>query len=641
MQGVKLGIEIEYLMTDSKGLGVRSGYKKDEDPPHTIGLKILRDAALAIETGIRRQSDSRGHVNVYAFQKGVMQGAKMLPDTFSLIETVTAPSENLDVLRDQLWTMKKALVEAAGRHGCSISGAACPVGYAYGEFSSHAGATCNNAGMHIHFDAEHDRDKIKLANIVTQVIPELTALSVNSPIYARKLQDTNSFRLKSSRLISAEQVRTYRYVEGQRLVPENDDYDAARYQFVTPFTNTGCTVELRGFDCPMTIDWAMGIAALVQCLATKAKRLFIDQKRNTIVSGKKIYREKNFERALAKGLAAKFIVDPTFHMSLGLGEDNRRSSPMHFLHHAPDAPAFHVNGTEPLEIPVTVALKRLLYYVEPEAVSLGVVQYLDPIFKAVADGRNQAEWQREWFATHDLSAFRQKIDRIAATAPRGETVTTSSQGHYVTVRQKRKAQSDRDVHMDQETADLLGASPDDPIQLTGPLGSVVLNVATDSSSGSTLAITTGEVRIGGEVRKRLGVSLFDPVMLSVPERDGSGPLVIQKCGSDWWPQAPEDHGGSNTNSQPERHAGEGVRLTVVRGFRAHGEGTVAICERTASELRLVDGGMVTLTNEESARSLTLAAVADSRLRRGVAALMQADRNTLSVELGDKISLQLE
>ncbi|MCC5846801.1 MAG: hypothetical protein JJU29_01810 [Verrucomicrobia bacterium] len=641
MHAVKLGIEIEYLMTDSKGLGVRSGYKKDEDPPRTLGLKVLRDAALAIEPGIGRQRDPHGHVNVYAFQNGVMRGTKMLPDTFSLVETVTAPSANLDLLRDQLWTMKKALIEAAGRHGCSISGAACPVGYAYEEFSSHRGATCNNAGMHIHFDAEDDRDKIKLANIITQVIPELTALSVNSPIYARKPQDTNSYRLKSSRLISAEQVRTYRYVEGQRLVPENDDHDAARCQFVTPFTKTGCTVELRGFDCPMTIDWAMGIAALVQCLATKAKRLFIDEKRNTIVSGKKIYRQKNFERALAKGLGAKFIVDPTFHMSRGLGDNNQSSTAMHFLHHTPDAAPFHETGTNPLEIPAVLALKRLLYYIEPEAVGLGVMPYLEPVFKAVAEGCGQADLQRKWFATHDLSGFRKQIDSVAAAAPQGVTGRVPGHARYVTVRQKRKPQSDSAVYMNRETAEHLGVEVDEAIQLTGPLGNAVLTVKMDSVSESTLSLAKEEVRVCAYVRRQLGISLFDPALISDPGGTGCVSLVVRKCGTDCWQPEPASSVASNVDTRPVYRDDVSVPLTIVRGFRAHGEGTVALGEKTASALQLIDGDLVSLTHPESARSLTLAAVADSRLLRGVAALMESDRKMLGVGLGDVINLHKE
>jgi len=45
----------------------------------------------------------------------------------------------------------------------------------------------------------------------------------------------------------------------------------------------------------MTIDWALGIAALVQCLALKATKLYIEKNRNTIVSAKKAYRVVNFQ----------------------------------------------------------------------------------------------------------------------------------------------------------------------------------------------------------------------------------------------------------------------------------------------------------------------------------------------------------
>ena len=75
------------------------------------------DAARSLQASIR---PARGHL----FK--LSSGAKLLPDTFSLLETVTSADRDLLKLRDQLWRMKRALINAGRHHGCSVSGRGLP-----------------------------------------------------------------------------------------------------------------------------------------------------------------------------------------------------------------------------------------------------------------------------------------------------------------------------------------------------------------------------------------------------------------------------------------------------------------------------------------------------------------------------------
>ncbi|MFC1453432.1 hypothetical protein ACFLSJ_08835, partial [Verrucomicrobiota bacterium] len=274
---VKMGIEIEYLVATKDGKPIDSGYDRSvRDVTKVTGLQILSTAAQSIRSNVSPTQDRHGHVR-WDFS----DGSSLMPDTFALLETVTGPSSDLNKLRDQLWTMKSALIKAATSCGCVVSAAACPVSYKYDDIRSRANVKCNNAGMHIHLEALDDRIKGKFANLLTQVVPELAALAANSSVYNRQKSKYSSKRLSVSPLVGAKALEIFKYNPDNPL--QWDDPNK-RYRFVTVFTKGKKTVELRGFDTPLNIDWAMAIAALVQCLAVKETRLFVAENRNTVVS---------------------------------------------------------------------------------------------------------------------------------------------------------------------------------------------------------------------------------------------------------------------------------------------------------------------------------------------------------------------
>lgn len=598
VDAIKIGIEIEYLIFDQAGKGVSSGYSSTSfDPANVLGHAILRDAAGQIEPGLRPVADSHGHSVVFKFKNG----SQILPDTFTLLETVTSATPDLKVLRSQLWKMKSALIAAARKHGCRVSGAACPVSYEYSDFSQSPNATFNNAGMHIHIDAPNDRVKVKLANMVAQVIPELAALSANSPIYNRARETVVSKRLSTSKLVSAKAVEVLTFDPRNPL--QNDD-PQRRYRFVTQFTKSFKTIELRGFDTPMTIDWAMAIAALVQCLATKASNLFIDVQRNTPCSAKRLYRAKNYEAAVEHGLDAEFEVDPTFHVG---------DSKLPFLYHHPKARSGET-------VSALLALKRLLYFVEDEVCRLGVQEFLKPIYDAVRTGKNQASQQLEWFGGGYDSFERRLVDKAAA-APSEADYQPDSERRYFIVRQRSKGGDDEHAEMSRKGLAAVGKRARDKVVLSGPVGNLRMQLA-EAPAREAITLDDDEIGVGAKARRKLAISLFDPIVVAGKEIKT---VVAEQCGPGW-----------TRPPSPSRPSGD---FTVRQGFKQFGAGSIAIGKSAAEELGVEDGDTVTVAAGGGVTLEMTLRIGPGSLKPHVASLMKADREALDVEEGGSVQVR--
>ena len=513
---VKMGIEIEYLMMTNSGGPIYSGWRQQQISLF-VGLQILRDAALKIQYGIDRQHDSVGHRNVYKFSDGKI----MLPDTFTLLETVTTPSTNLDTLRNQLWEMKRALIQAAADHNNSVvSGAACPIAYAYNDINRGGSTTANNAGMHIHLEAPNDKIKIKFCNMIMQLMPELTALGVNSPIYDKGRAEYRSKRLNTSPLVGPSGVSPMEYQSNNPLQFNNPSH---RYRYITPFTKSKRTIELRGFDTPMTIDWAMGIAALMQCLAAKASRLFVDERRNTVVGNNSGIRKANFNAAMTHGLRAKFRPDRSFGVKL-----NGKRRKMSFLYHSKD-----VGRTK--AIPATLAIKRLLYYIEAEAYQLGLIEYLSPLYRAVQSGRDQAEQQLDWFNNYGFYGYFEKLKEESAKPPRSKLMRSGGGRQYFTVRQRLRNTNINRVYLSPGALRRINAQEGEYLVVSGPLGALKVQVGVDRDTTGSIRLSDDEVRLGKKFRNRLGISMYDPVIVG---RERVIPVIVEKTNSRWFPAFP-------------------------------------------------------------------------------------------------------
>lgn len=592
---VKMGIEIEYLVFDRAGKGVASGYSDSEGK--TLGRRIMTAAASSIQRGIPEGTDGT-HSVVYEFR----DGSKILPDTFTLLETVTAPSQDLAELRDQLWKLKKALIVAASEQGCHVSGSACPVSYKYEDFTQSDNATFNNAGMHIHFESVDDRYRTKFVNIVTQLVPEMVALFANSSVYDRASAGVMSQRLKTSKLASASVLEPLEYDPGEPL--QNDDPNK-RYRFVTAFTKKFKTVELRGIDTPISIDWAMAIAALLQALMAKSEELFVDSKRNTPMSQVKRFRQGNFEAAVRSGLEADLRVDHSFKVSRA----GRGDMGVGFLHHDP--------ALKGKTVPAKLAAKRLLYFVEDQVERLGLREWMKPLYDAVSTGDNQAALQLKWLES-GYDSFQKKLLTEARKAPITCEYRRSGR-HYFAARQRSSTCRDGEVGLSGGGLRRLGINDGASVVVSGPLGSVTLKARKDDR-GATLPLQDNEVGIGAATRARLGVSLLDPVIIGdKPET----PLVTELCGKEWFSAPP-----------PKK-----ATYTVQKGVQEHGVGVATVSAATATRLGVTDGDAVTVVGDSGGEHTVTVKVGGARLRDDVVCLMAKDRLALGAEVGAEVRLQ--
>jgi hypothetical protein len=588
------------------GKPVASGWKcKDQK---IKGLKILKRAAQLLEPGIRRQTDANGHLNVYKFITGYI----MLPDTFTLLETVTSPSLDLDKLRDQLWMMKNALIKAAAEFDCTISGSACPVGYDNQSFPAAANSDtrCNNAGMHIHLNAPSDRVKIKLANLLVQIIPELTALSTNSPIYNQAVSKYYSDRLHSSPLVGADNVEVLIYDPG---LPLQFDDPRKRYRFVTVWTKSKRTIEIRGFDSPMTIDWAMAIAAIIQCLAVKATNLFLDEtfRRSTVMSDKKAVRLANYEAAIQKGLGALFIPDNTTHVHL---KSKGKKQSLSFLYHNEA-----VNPDK--KIRANLAVKRLLYYIEAEAFDLGLTKYLEPIYQAVATQKNQSDLQISWYREEGYKGFLNKLTAESGRQPDNGLIESRLKRNYFTVRQKRKGSSGQQLSFTLAALGKLCLKSGDRVTVSGPLASLDLAVANESRNSNALPLSEDEVRLGLGIRDTLGVSLYDPVIIG---QRAMVPIVIQKTNDEW------KHIPQTIRKKQD------LRFSVQKGLKDYPH-SIVISERDANTLNIHDGDKVKVAGS-GGQTADFPVTVLRGLRSGIVAMMLKGRKSIGLNLGDSVKL---
>ncbi|MCC5846796.1 MAG: hypothetical protein JJU29_01785 [Verrucomicrobia bacterium] len=413
---VKIGIEIEYLVSQDER-PIESGYLCGfASKKACLGLAVLESAAREIDPHARMEY-SRG-TRRWVFRNGSF----LIPDSFSLLETVTAPSCRLDDLCEQLWMLKRGLIAGAAQHGCQISGAACPVSYRFDDMEFAFGRRCNNAGMHVHLDAATDSAKQVYCSILMPIIPELIAMSANSPIHNRKETWACSYRLQVSPMAKTRKMLLH---DPERFRESRAQSREDRYEFLTPFSRSNKTVEIRGMDTPMNIDWAMAFAAFLQCLATRVQRIADSRDMPARQPFDLSRLEENSSVAVGRGIQAGFSFSER---------------------HLP----WHCDGSHPLwrgrDMPYPVkdgrlsarkSIGNLLACIEEDARLLDAEQFLQHLYKMVETGINQAEQQRIWMARGGFEFYMEKLQEMMARPP--DTLLQRTKGSDTMHPLKRKS----------------------------------------------------------------------------------------------------------------------------------------------------------------------------------------------------------
>lgn len=176
-------------------------------------------------------------------------------------------------------------------------------------------------GLHVHVGIENKALGVTLMNQVRTWLPQLLALSSNSPFWSGRMTG----------------IKSYRSVVWKRF-PRSGISDLFESQahfdrYVQDLVDMGCidngkkiwwdirphpffdTVEFRVCDMPLTLDDTLGIAALCQALVAKLTQL--DKQGKVVPTLRRDYIDENKWRSMRYGLDAE-VIDFVHHRCISM-----------------------------------------------------------------------------------------------------------------------------------------------------------------------------------------------------------------------------------------------------------------------------------------------------------------------------------
>ncbi len=181
-------------------------------------------------------------------------------------------------------------------------------------------------GLHVHVGIENKELAMRVMNQVRTWLPQLIAISSNSPFWQGRMTG----------------IKSYRSVVWKRFPRSGmPEVFASRHHFdsyVQDLVEMGCidngkkiwwdirphpffdTIEFRACDMPATIDDTLAIAAL--CQAMVAKLTYLDERDKSVPSLKRDYIDENKWRAMRYGLDAE-VIDFTQKRSISMRDSIR------------------------------------------------------------------------------------------------------------------------------------------------------------------------------------------------------------------------------------------------------------------------------------------------------------------------------
>jgi carboxylate-amine ligase len=228
---------------------------------------------------------------------------------------------------------------------------------------------------HHHIGTSSNREKIWIHNMIRNFIPEIMALTVNSPILLGKPCGVKSIRMDTRNpnvgpIDGVPYLTSYNSEQTANLIKKGDP----RLMDVTPFSRYS-TVEIRIMDNQISIERSVAIAAVLEALALKARKMMEENKPVPRVSQEVL--GKNREAALIHGLSAIFNVDNNIKL------------------------AYHGSGKN--KIRAFGAVEEVLKFILPELHEIGAKnRHLMPIIASIklaraGKGGTLADWQLQAF----------------------------------------------------------------------------------------------------------------------------------------------------------------------------------------------------------------------------------------------------
>ncbi|MEM2144833.1 MAG: glutamate-cysteine ligase family protein, partial [Candidatus Jordarchaeaceae archaeon] len=292
------------------------------------------------------------------------------------LEISTRICHNLDDIERELTHLIKLSVETVKKSGYNLiaSGAHPFEDPNLGEFFSE----------HHHIGATNDKEKIWVYNMIRNFIPEIMALTVNSPILLGKPCGVKSIRMDVRNpnvgpIDGVPYLTDYNFLQTTELIKKSD----ARLMDVTPFSRKP-TVEVRIMDNQISIERSVAIAAILEALAIKARKMLNEG--NTVPGVSQEVLARNREAALTHGLSAIFNVDNNVTL------------------------AYHGSGKQ--KIKAFEAVEEMLKFIFPELCEIGATnKHIIPIIASLklakaGKGGTLADWQLQKFRSlKDLSGY--------------------------------------------------------------------------------------------------------------------------------------------------------------------------------------------------------------------------------------------
>jgi carboxylate-amine ligase len=266
-----------------------------KDPPLTIGIE---EEYLLVDTETRNLATDPPPEMMAILEKRI--AGRVAPEFLKAqVEVETGVHQTIASARDELTGLRQAIAEAASQFGLAPVAAGSHPFALWGE-QEHVDKDRYNAlardlqavarrllicGMHVHIGIEDDDLRIDLMNQAAYFLPHLLALSTSSPFWQGEETGLMSYRTSVfdglPRTGLPEQFSSYseyrRLVEA--MVGAGVVEDATRIWWDLRPSARFPTLEMRSTDVCTSLDDAVAIAALFQCLISMLVRLRKDNQR--------------------------------------------------------------------------------------------------------------------------------------------------------------------------------------------------------------------------------------------------------------------------------------------------------------------------------------------------------------------------
>jgi gamma-glutamyl:cysteine ligase YbdK (ATP-grasp superfamily) len=215
--------------------------------------------------------------------------------------------EEFDSLKDGILEYRRIILDCASQLGLALI--ACGV-----NPLSRTEREGENFGDHHHVGVQSAEEARHFHNLVRMFIPELIAVSANSPIYNGRRTTFKSFRISRSPHIKLppflDSACTEDIINNSFGLPPKK-FDRPRFWDVTPFVKSSLpTVEIRLFDAQFSLQNILSIALILQALLLKSRKENWDTSSwNPSNSKWENSLQTNRRAAIEHGIEATFVLD--------------------------------------------------------------------------------------------------------------------------------------------------------------------------------------------------------------------------------------------------------------------------------------------------------------------------------------------